>query len=184
MAGPELEDFVATLDRAVTQTGERLAEMSAESPVLLVFLRHAGCTFCREALADIARARGAIDATGTRIVLVHMRDSGAMERLMEKYGIAELDRICDSAQRLYRLFGLGRARIRELFAPGVVWRGLHAGLLSGHGIGRVTADARQMPGLFLLDGAVIVRRFRHRTVADRPDYAGICSAYRKFGSWV
>jgi peroxiredoxin len=184
MAEPDLQEFVATLDGAVTESGERLAEMSGETPVLLVFLRHAGCTFCREALGDIARARHAIDATGTRIVLVHMRDSGAIQRLLEKHGISELDRICDSAQKLYRTFGLGRARLGQWLAPKVLWRGVYAGVFRGYGIGRVSADGFQMPGLFLLDDSMIVRRFRHRTVADRPDYAGICTEYRKLGSWV
>lgn len=184
MTRPDLRDFLTTVDRAVTLSGERLAQLSADSPVLLVFLRHAGCTFCREALGDIARAREVIDATGTKIVLVHMRDTEAIQRLMEKYGISELDRICDSAQNLYRAFGLARASLRQWIAPKVLWRGFHAGILSGHSIGRVTADSLQMPGLFLLDGSEIVRRFRHRTVADRPDYAGICVAYQKFGSWV
>jgi hypothetical protein len=32
-----------------------------------------------------------------------------------------------------------------------------------------------MPGLFLIDESGIVRRFRHQTAADRPDYAGICA---------
>jgi len=54
-----MQDLVQTLDTAVTQSGERLVELSEMSPVLLVFLRHAGCTFCREALADFAYVEGA-----------------------------------------------------------------------------------------------------------------------------
>ena len=40
--------------RARTQQGSTLLELSKQAPVLLVFLRHTGCTFCREALADLA----------------------------------------------------------------------------------------------------------------------------------
>ncbi|MGP1310160.1 MAG: hypothetical protein ACTS27_08185, partial [Phycisphaerales bacterium] len=39
--------------------------------LLLVFLRHAGCTFCREALADVAKRRRRIENAKVRIVLVH-----------------------------------------------------------------------------------------------------------------
>jgi peroxiredoxin len=170
-----LQVVVKTLESALTQSGESVAGLSAASPLLLVFLRHAGCTFCREALADIARVRGAIEGTGTRIVLVHMGDSPSIDKLLEKYGLTGVDRICDREQKLYEAFGLKRGKLRQLFGPKVLWRGFQAGVLSGHGIGSASADSAQMPGLFLIDKSGIVRRFRHRTAADRPDYAGLCA---------
>jgi peroxiredoxin len=178
MNAKSLQDLVQTLECASTQSGESLVKLSGASPVLLMFLRHAGCTFCREALGDIARARTAIEATGTRIVLVHMGDSQALENLLDKYGLTGVDRICDRGQDLYRAFGLKRGRLQQLFGLKVFWRALCEGVLAGHGIGRVSADSWQMPGLFVLDGSRIVRRFRHRSAADRPDYAGICAAPR------
>jgi hypothetical protein len=39
-----------------------------------------------------------------------------------------------------------------------------------------------MPGLFLLNKGAIVRRFRHRSASDRPDYAGICELPAESGS--
>jgi hypothetical protein len=42
-------------------TDETLAEISAAGKTLVVFLRHGGCTFCREALEDLRVSRGAID---------------------------------------------------------------------------------------------------------------------------
>ena len=167
-----MQDLVQTLDTAVTQSGERLVELSEMSPVLLVFLRHAGCTFCREALADVARDRRAVEERSARIILVHMGDAQAMQAQVEKHGLASVDRICDREQRLYRAFGLGRGTLRQLFGPKVMWRAV--GALWRHGIGRPSADGFQMPGVFLLRNSGIVRRFRHRTAADRPDYAGIC----------
>ena len=91
----ELQHIQDTLETAVTQRGENLAELSEVAPVLLVFLRHAGCTFCRETLGDIARSRSAIEATGARIVLVHMGDSEAVGKLLRKYGLRDIDRIVD-----------------------------------------------------------------------------------------
>ena len=174
MGGQRLQDLVQTLEGAVTQSGESLVSLSEASPLLLVFLRHAGCTFCREALGDIARARPAIERTGARIVLVHMGDSGAIAKLIEKNGLVDVDSICDPQQKLYKAFGLRRGRLLQLFGPKVLWRGLLAGVVRGHGIGSPAADSRQMPGLFLLNKGAIVRRFRHRSASDRPDYAGIC----------
>nr|WP_256200529.1 hypothetical protein [Verrucomicrobium spinosum] len=57
-----LPDERTLLAEALTSAGPSLAALSQQSPVLVVFLRHAGCTFCREALADIARVRPAIEA--------------------------------------------------------------------------------------------------------------------------
>ena len=146
---------------------------------MLVFLRHAGCTFCREAIGDVARERGVIERSGVRIVLVHMGDSEAIGKLTERYCLGGVDRICDPDRKLYQAFGLKRGRLRQLFGPKVLWRALPEGVLKRHGIGRLTADSFQMPGLFLIDESSIVRRFRYRTAADRPDYAGICAVSLK-----
>lgn len=177
-----MQDLIKTLEGAVTQSGKRLVSLSDASPLLLVFLRHAGCTFCREALGDIARARPAIERTGVRIVLVHMGDSGAIEKLIQKNGLVDVDRICDPKQNLYKAFGLKRGRLLQLLGPKVLWRGFLAGVVKGHGIGTPAADSSQMPGLFLLNRGGIVRRFRHRSASDRPDYAAICELPFESGS--
>ena len=170
---PDFSDLLEALESAVTQSGHKLTDLCGASPTLLVFLRHSGCTFCREALGDLARVRDRIERTGTRIVLVHMGDE--IESLITKYGLQELDCISDNDQMLYKAFGLKRGTSRQLFGLRTLWRGFRAGIVDGHGIGKVTADATQMPGVFLLANNAIVRRFRHRTAADRPDYAGMCS---------
>ena len=175
MPQDKFNDLFRAIDSAATLAGDRLVDLAESCPILLVFLRHAGCTFCREALGDIAHQRRAIEKTGTRIVLVHMGDSAAIEEQLANYSLRGVDRICDSEQVLYRAFGLKRGKLRQLFGPRVIWRGLKAGLIEGHGVGRPSADSSQMPGLFLIRNSTIIRRFRHRTAADRPDYAGICA---------
>jgi peroxiredoxin len=182
MGGQQLQDLVQILEGAVTQSGASLVSLSEASPLLLVFLRHAGCTFCREALGDIARARPAIDRTGVRIVLVHMGDSGAIAKFIEKNALGKVDSICDPEQKLYRAFGLKRGSFLQLLGPKVLWRGFLAGVVRGHGIGAPAADSSQMPGLFLLNKGSIVRRFRHRSASDRPDYASICESLAESGS--
>jgi peroxiredoxin len=171
---PEPSAVAEILETSLTQSGESIADLSAASPVLVAFLRHAGCIFCRETLRDIARERAAIERSGTRIVLVHMGDTQAIERALSKYKLSALDRICDPRQELYRAFGLNAGTFPQLFGWKVTWRSLWLGLL--HGVGPKTADASQMPGVFLIHHSAIVRRFRHRTAADRPDYRMLCGA--------
>ena len=104
-----------------------------------------------------------------------MGDSDALEKPIAKYGLSGVDRTCDADRKLCQGFGLKRGRLRQLFGPKVLWRALPEGVLSRHGIGGLTADSFQMPGLFLIDESGIVRSFRHRSAADKPDYAGICA---------
>ncbi len=162
------------LERALTQSGDNIMDLSAASAILLVFLRHAGCSFCREALGDIGRERGAIERSGTRIVLVHMGETAALDALLPKYGLAGVDRICDGERDLYRAFGIERGTLRQLFGLKVLWRGLLGGVVARHGIASAQADSSQMPAIFLVHNASIVRRFRHRSAADRPDYLAFC----------
>ncbi len=162
-------------DRAVTQRNESLAGIATSSSALLVFLRHAGCTFCREALADIAKSRADIEKGGVRIVLVHMGDIAELRFLLAKHNLLDLDRILDPKQELYRAFGLKRGSAGQLYGPKVWWRGINAGILAGHGLGKPAADSSQMPGVFLLEQGLVAKRFRHRSASDRPDYAAFCA---------
>jgi peroxiredoxin len=174
---PNLDPSVVSqvLARSLTQAGKSIAELSAEAPVLLIFLRHSGCSFCRETLADVAAARPVIERHRARIVLVHMADAIELDRLITKYGLAGVDRICDPLQQLYDVFGLKRGTIGQLFGWKVLTRGIFDGVVRRHGIDLAHADASQLPGVFLVDRSEIVRRFRHRSAADRPDYASLCA---------
>lgn len=158
------------LERARTVSGKLLVDLSEAGPVLLVFLRQAGCTFCRETLRDLAGYQAEIEANGTRIVLVHMGDGESLDALIRLNGLEGVERIHDDGQELYRAFGLKRGTLRQLFGWRVVKRALLGGALARHGIGKTAGDPAQMPGFFLIQGGEIVRRFRHRSVADRPDY--------------
>ncbi len=170
------------LERTSTESGERLVDLVQASPVLLVFLRHSGCTFCREAVADIAKLREEIESNGTRIVLVHMGDRAGIEQLVKKRTLSDVDRICDSNQELYRTFGLKKGSWRQLFGPKVWARSVIAAILRGHGLGRPSADASQMPGVFFVDRGLVVSAYRHRSAADRPWYTSLCATDERGGN--
>jgi peroxiredoxin len=165
---PEVLKFAL---RTKTQGGATIEQLSRTSPVLLVFLRQAGCIFCREALADIAEQRRGIEATGSRVVLVHMSEEPDAATLFRRYGLGDVPRISDTHQCLYRAFGLGRGGFAKLFGPKVWWRGFKAGILKRHGIARrLQGDGLQMPGVFLIYHGEVLRSYRHQSVADRPHY--------------
>lgn len=168
--------LAGALTRATDQHGRSLDSLSHEAPQLVVFLRHFGCTFCREALADVAAVRDRLEAAGARIALVHMAADSQARAFFERHGLSDVARVSDPERRLYRAFELGRGRLSQLFGAQVWWRGLRAGVLDGHGVGALVGDGFQMPGAFLVHEGRIVRRFVHDSAADRPDYCALVSA--------
>lgn len=163
-------DLGTALRTIRTSHGRTLEEHSREAPHLVVFLRHFGCTFCREALADLARGRAALEARGTRLVLVHMASPEEASARLAPYGLDDVAHVSDPTTALYRAFRLRRGSFGQLFGLRSWTRGLVAGLLRGHGVGRLVGDGFQMPGVFLIDDGAVVREFRHRHASEVPDY--------------
>lgn len=153
--------------------GRTLADITADTPTLIVFLRHFGCTFCMEAAADIAKQRQAIEHAGTGIVFVHMSRNANAERFFQRYGMPDAVHISDPQCRLYDAFDLKRGTLGQLFGPKVIARGINAFLTGGHTIGKLQGDGFQMPGVFLVQGNAILNEYRHAHAGDRPDYFGL-----------
>jgi hypothetical protein len=174
-------DVASALDASPTTVGATLGpglgptlgELSRRGPLMLVFLRHFGCTFCREAMSDIREQRREIEASPANIALVHSATEAEAGPYLEKFGLADLHRHADPERRLYAAFGLQRGNLAQLFGVKCIMRGFAAGVLEGHGVGPLTGDGFQMPGVFVVRDGAIVREFRHRSAADRPDYSAV-----------
>jgi peroxiredoxin len=167
------QDFPEVLRQSRSQLGNSLAELSANQPVLVVFLRHAGCTFCREALDDVATVSEEIAGAGVKIAFVHMGTESAQGGEFATYGVGDVDRFSDPECELYKAFKLSRGRLTQLLSPRLWWRGFLAAIVNRHGFGRIVGDGFQMPGVFLLEKSKIIGEYRHQTAADRPDYVGL-----------
>jgi peroxiredoxin len=163
-------DFDQSIHGTRSQHGRTLADISNDKPVLITFLRHSGCTFCREALADVAQARQKIEAKGLRLAFVHMSSESEGAPLFESYELGDVDRFSDPERRLYQAFDLQRGRASQLLGPTIWWRGFLAAIVARHGFGRIQGDGFQMPGVFVLYQGRIIASYRHATAADRPDY--------------
>lgn len=160
-----------SLDMFETNYGEKLLDLTRNEPVMLVFLRHFGCSFCKETLSDIAQHRKSIESMGTRIVLVHMLEDDEETLLeLEKYGLSDMPYISDPETILYKKFALRKGSIPQLFGFKVLFRGVWAGFSKGLWVSREKGDAFQMPGLFLLFNGKIIKSYIHRSAADRPKY--------------
>ena len=165
------------LQKMVSNTGESVHDLSFRHPVLLVFLRHFGCVFCREALVDISQRRVSIEEKGSRIVFVHMAENEVAEKYFQKHGLENIPHVSDPSCSYYAAFGLAKGNFNQLFGLQVWMRGFSAGLLDGYALGQHLGDGFQMPGVFVLLDGQVRERFIHKLSSDRPDYevlAGCC----------
>lgn len=167
---PPLHPDALTLPEAMGQyrlsSGETLAEANAQQPVVLVFLRHFGCTFTRQLLRSLQDLEQHAQQNSARLVLVHMLQSGRETEYVGQQ--SDVARIADPYCELYRAFGLGKAGVRELFGPRVWLRGIMA-LIRGCGVGHLAGDGLQMPGVFLLRDGRIIAAQPARSAADLPN---------------
>lgn len=166
--------MINLLSATRTESGRALLELVDQRPVLLVFLRHFGCAFCRQAIDDVAKARGKLAERGVQVVFVHLGSPDRAKPYFDYYGLSDVERISDPDASLYRspVFALARVSVFQLFRP-AVWIAWLRGAIFKYRIGLLKEDIQQMPGIFFLKDRAIANVFRHRTIADRPDYLGL-----------
>lgn len=170
----ELEHEVSFNDsirKVRTNTGLSLYEASKRFPLLVVFLRHSGCTFCRETAAELAGLQTPLRKSGKRLVIVSLMPHQKADEFLGSYGIYDYHHVSDPSGDLYRAFNLRRGSFLQLFGPKNWLRGFEAGLLKKHGIGMLDGDGFRMPGAFLLHNGKIVKQFRHSYAGEKVDYA-------------
>jgi len=169
------DEIATTLAAIHTESGANLLALAQASPVLLIFLRHFGCPFCRQTISDIAGLQQELVDRGVRPVFVHLGTSEIAQKHFDYYGLSSVERVNDPEAALYRhpAFALSRQHwLLQTLNPGVFWAWLKRALVK-HGIGKIQGDGNQMPGIFFLKGPKIVRRFVHRTISDEPDYLSL-----------
>ena len=154
----------------ITDKGFRLSTYSEEHKLLLVFLRHFGCTFCRETLADIQERKETLEKKGVKIVFVHMMPEAYAEEIFKIYDLDGIDHISDPMKKLYNHFGLETGSFNQVLGFKVWLRFVVSGLFKGHLVGPAKGDAWQMPGVFLYHKNKVLRAYRHKQASDRPNY--------------
>lgn len=155
----------------ITNTGESVFDISKSNIVLLVFLRHFGCIFCKEALFDIAKKRKHIEVTGKKIILVHMATHEVAADYLKNFGIKDIVHVSDPTCQFYKNFGLVKGSTSQLMGLKNWVRGFEVSVGKGIEVSiRQIGDAFQMPGVFVLSRGKIINSYIHKTAADRPNY--------------
>lgn len=165
-----------------TTDGRNLGEMHDEKPLMLVFLRHFGCPFCKESLLQLAEHRRQLEAEGIGIVLVYMVDDKTAEAYLTEYGLNDVAQVSDPEEIFYKSFRLKRGSFLQLFGLKVWVRWVELAFRKKLFNTKPAGDVAQMPGIFLLQDGKVVKEFVHKSVADSPDYSFFLN-YRENSSY-
>lgn len=153
-----------------TTDGRNIGELAEQGPLLLVFLRHFGCPFCKESLLQLQEYRARLEEKGISIVLVYMVNDKVANEYLSTYNLQDLAQVSDPEEIFYKSFRLKRGSFIQLFGLKVWMRWVSLGWRKKLYNTRPEGDVAQMPGIFLLNNGHIVKQYVHRSVADTPDY--------------
>ena len=129
-----------TLDTGETR---ELSDFYKEKPVILVFLRHFGCIFCREQIAELRPFQN------ENIVLVSMGRTQEAADFKRKMEIPQV-MISDPNKLLYDAFGLRRGSFGQILNPTLTRKSIRL-MKNGHKPGMVKHDPWMMAGVFRIE---------------------------------
>ncbi len=152
-----------------------VALYSHDRPLLMVFLRHFGCVFCKEALIELSQMQEDLKKKGIEIMFVHMADQETAEPFFKKYGFSDVQHVSDPECRWYSEFGLTKGNFNQLFGLKNFIRGVETTFKGIMPSIKQIGDGFQMPGIFMIRNGNVVDQFIHRVASDRPDYKDIIS---------
>jgi hypothetical protein len=174
-AAADASELAEVLRQTRTEFGTPLLDLVDANPVMLVFLRHFGCSYCRQAIHDVSVIKDELASRGVRPVFVHLGTPERAKPYFDHYGLGDVERVSDPEARLYqhRAFQLPRTHPLSHFFKPKVLKGWIMGGIRKYGIGGLQDDSYQMPGVFVLRDRKIVNAFRFETIADQPDYRAL-----------
>lgn len=154
-----------------------LAELWHKSPVFLSFIRHFGCIFCREWLAELDHHEADFRAQGLAMVAIAQGKPRHAERYCGALAPG-VECLTDESTQPYSAYGLQRGSIGELASFQVAKATLRA-LAKGARVGKTIGDPTMMPGMFLIDQQGRIRyAYYSQHAGDHPRIDNILAVAR------
>lgn len=187
MGSVELEplesDRVAARVAAATVLGTdgsrlRVRELWRDAPTVTTFLRHYGCLFCHEMVADVIRATPELIERGARVVLV---GNGSVEQARRFFTAKGLPRdgctvVTDPERASYQAAELERGFAKTFLNAGSQ-RAFRRARQDGHGISGWLGDLTQLGGTLVTRPPARLEYFhRSEFAGDHPDMAEVARA--------
>ena len=154
-------------------SAESLLELSMTAPLLVVCLRHSGCTFCRETLARLSKERAALEHSGVRLILVSLGSAIKLREVAVAYGLGDLPVVSDPERALYRALELPRGALFRVLGWRELWSALLEGQIFRHGIGVPDGDTLQLPGSCIIQGGTVLALFRAEHASEQGSFSAL-----------
>ena len=148
----------------------RLSKLWAKRPLVLAFIRHFGCTQCKEMLDELVNGRAQIEKAGLDIAVISQGVPTETTLFAEKYAPG-LKVLCDPLREVYRAYGLERGSLFQTFLNPKVWAAVLKSRRKGYQVEPPPEgqDAMQMSGTFIIhpQGHILLPYY-YDHIADHP----------------
>ncbi len=171
----ELEQRIAGYTGLLT--GARLpadtlpALLRADKMVILHFLRHLGCIFCKHSVRELRKL--AESMRFPPIVFVHQSTITQAEAFFDEY-YPGARHISDPGLELYQRFDIQRLEGLNVLNPNMYLVGFQS-LMSGNRQGATQGDALVLSGTFLFNNGRLVWSHRAKYAGDDPKWNKLAS---------
>ncbi|KAL0490954.1 regulator of G-protein signaling [Acrasis kona] len=167
------------LNNIKTNKGVTLGEINKRHKILLMFLRHTKCLFCKEALKDISEAYLPLIQHNTVPIVVHIETPEFFSKFITKFAdgdaiMLNLLSAYDKDFVLSKQFRIVSANdnLKEMLRnlPTTIKRAAQTGYTQNPLTANSGPDPGRIPSLFIIEQGKIVNEHRHRHIGERPDY--------------
>jgi peroxiredoxin len=158
----------------------RLAERWSRQPLVIAFMRHFGCAFCREHLIQLTRSYDELRSAGGDVVAIFQYRAEPTLSFCRSRGVP-FDCYGDPTKAGYNAVGLGRGVRREYIGL-KVYRSWFRAAKVGAFVGRPQGDIAQRPGTFVVDrtGTVALAHYNVSS-PDNPPMSAVIAALAEVG---
>jgi len=176
LVGKPAPDFDATT------TDNKIVNASdywTKKPVILVFLRHLGCTFCRTQVIELARTYSKFQDMGAEVVCVAMGQANVGKAFQIMFNMPfPMLMLGEDNTLAYDKYRLGKGTFSQLLGVASLVNGIKAMThLKGQTFGGMQGDGRQMPGTFIIDTHGVVQfAYISQNASDNPPISTLLGA--------
>jgi peroxiredoxin len=153
----------------------RLAERWSERPLVIAFMRHFGCPFCREHLIQLSRHYDELRAAGGDVVAIFQYRAEPTVSFCNSRGVP-FDCYGDPKRAAYAAVGLDRGERPEYLSLSLLVPLMRAARVGAYA-GKPQGDVAQRPGTFVVDrsGHVVLAHYNVMS-PDNPPMSALVEA--------
>jgi hypothetical protein len=169
---PHVLDSIVAFDPEGREV--RLGQLWADRTAVLLFVRHFGCLFCKQQIADISPLLDRIRSRGAELIVMGHGSIEDARAFRDEQQLA-VPILTDPSREAYCALDMRRG-LASVLAPAVLARGLTA-RVAGFRQSRVAGDVLQQGGVVVIaPGGVERFRFISQEAGDHPSPVQILAA--------